>query len=242
MIISHKNKFIWVHTGKAAGTSINILLSSICGEKDITLGVGSDYKAKELAENLGINLERNNYKKFYNCNPKEMLKILKGEKIVNPKYKFHQGIEEIKRLLPRDKFENYFKFAVLRNPYETIISHYFWTLRGSNLTKLDFKNYVTTNFKNIIDNNRKIFMIGNELGVDKLLIYENLEDDLTKVFKKLDINLDIMKLFKKINTKNYTRKNNESIEYMFKNLDYEIKEIREYCKLEFEYYNFKELK
>ena len=236
MIISHLNKFIWVHTGKAAGTSVNILLSSICGDKDITLGVGSDEKAKELAEKLDIKLERNNYKKLYNSTPKQMIQILKGEKVLNSKYKFHQGISEIKSFLPRKEFENYFKFAILRNPYETLVSHYFWTLRGTNLRELSFKEYINSNFKKIIDNNRKIFMIDQEIGVDRLLIYENLETELDEVFKLLNIEQNAVELINKIQTKSYTRKKNETVSHMFKDLNEEKKEIKEYCELEFKFY------
>jgi hypothetical protein len=242
MIISHLNKFIWVHTGKAAGTSVNILLSSICGDKDITLGVGSDEKAKEIAEKLNIKLERNNYKKLYNSNPKQILKILKGEKVLDPKYKFHQGIGEIKSFLPKEEFENYFKFAILRNPYETLVSHYFWTRRGANLTELSFKDFINSNFKRIINNNRKIFMIDREIGVDKLLIYENLEAELNEVFEILKIDSNTINLLNKIQTKSHTRKKNETVEYMFKDLNKEKKEIQEYCDIEFKFGNSKNLK
>ena len=41
MILSHKHQFIFIKTNKTAGTSIEIALSSICGEDDIITPIHS---------------------------------------------------------------------------------------------------------------------------------------------------------------------------------------------------------
>lgn len=49
-------------------------------------------------------------------------------------------------------------------------------------------------------------MIDQEIGVDRLLIYENLETELDEVFKLLNIEQNPVELLNKIQTKIYTRK------------------------------------
>ena len=48
MIISHKHKFIFVRPRKTAGTTMQNVLSTICGEEDIiTAGYNDGKKRKE---------------------------------------------------------------------------------------------------------------------------------------------------------------------------------------------------
>lgn len=55
MIISHKHKFIFVKTKKTAGTSIETLLASICGEEDIIKEISEEeFRKKNLVYHLKI--------------------------------------------------------------------------------------------------------------------------------------------------------------------------------------------
>jgi hypothetical protein len=42
MIISHKHKFIFIKPQKTAGTSVELMLSRICGDKDVITPLGFD--------------------------------------------------------------------------------------------------------------------------------------------------------------------------------------------------------
>ena len=49
MIISHRHKFIFVKTKKTAGTSIETLLASVCGEEDVITEISEE---EERIKNL----------------------------------------------------------------------------------------------------------------------------------------------------------------------------------------------
>jgi len=42
MIVSHKYKYIFLKTNKTAGTSVEIALSSYCGDEDIIAGIAKE--------------------------------------------------------------------------------------------------------------------------------------------------------------------------------------------------------
>ena len=42
MIISHKNKFIFLKPKKVAGTSMEIFLSQFCGDNDVITQIGTE--------------------------------------------------------------------------------------------------------------------------------------------------------------------------------------------------------
>ena len=103
MIISHKHKFIFIHTNKCAGTSVEVSLSSICGSDDIigpvTLeNLPPDYKHPE-------NYDKN-------------------------KFEDTMKAKDIKSNIPIDCWKEYTKFSVVRNPWERMVSAWFWQTRN----------------------------------------------------------------------------------------------------------------
>lgn len=54
MIISHKHKFIYFKSCKAAGTSIEVFLSAYCGEDDIITNIGEPTADWHVARNGGV--------------------------------------------------------------------------------------------------------------------------------------------------------------------------------------------
>lgn len=99
MIISHKYKYIFIKPVKVASTSIEISLAKHCGDKDIITPI-TKY-SKVFDEDKYIHPIQNSLK-FYN----------------------HIQPNEIKKKIEKKIWNNYFKFTVVRNPWDQVVSRF----------------------------------------------------------------------------------------------------------------------
>lgn len=180
MIISHKYKFIFIKTNKTAGTSLEVFLSGVCDEKDILTPVWPPANG-HIARN---------YKGLWNPIPE----ILGRRKTDRPYLfknllhfnKFHSHIPavEVARRVDWKTWNSYFKFCVERNPWDKTLSHYHM-LSGRSSAPLSLDQYLANNhlclnYPNYCDST-------NQIIVDKVLKYENLNQELGLIFSKLSI-------------------------------------------------------
>jgi len=163
MIISHKHKFIFIHSNKCAGTSLEVSLASVCGDDDIigpvTLeGLSDDYKHP-------INYDKD-------------------------KFEDTMSAKEIKDNIPLKYWNEYFKFSVIRNPWDRIISAWHWQTRGLPPHSIAHINplhkFLTTEPLNPISISRQL-EVDEKLCTDYIIRYENLDEDYKKVCNMLKI-------------------------------------------------------
>ena len=163
VLISHKYKFIYIKNEKVAGSSVESFFGKFC------INPKKEYKfddsIKQSIDTFGIVGSR-----------------AKGiEK--NDLWKNHINALTIKRQIGDDKFNTYFKFAIIRNPYDVMVSSYFFQK-----PELSFKEYA----KKRIINNLDRCMINGKNVCDYYIKYENLLEDIVNVCKILNIdNYDI---------------------------------------------------
>ena len=110
MIVSHKYKFIFIKTKKTAGTSLEILLSKFCGDSDIITPISEEDEA--IREQRGYKTAQN-YK----------VELESGETV---ELYSHASAELIKKAVGEEIWASYYKFCFERNPWEKIISFYYW--------------------------------------------------------------------------------------------------------------------
>jgi hypothetical protein len=171
MLISHVRKFIYLKTYKTAGTSVEIYFEPWCIEPGINT---PDRHFREAEESQwGVVGTRG---------------FPKGT------WYHHMPAEQIRDLVGQELWDQYFKFCVVRNPFDMLVSH-FWYNVASPVRELlkhaDF-SVVRRTFAEWIrlaelPLNRTIYTIGDKAVPDYFIRFENLSADLEQVCHRLNI-------------------------------------------------------
>jgi hypothetical protein len=168
MLISHQKKFIFIHIYKNAGTSINDALMPYT---------------------------------FYNPTHSLIYKMCKKIRIPLPfaldpqPLPGHSTTSELIRVLGREKFDSYFSFAIVRNPWDWQVSLYSFVLRRPmhpqhDLTSRfkDFEEYLRWRCSEDVHFQKDFICApdGSQL-IDFIGRYENLDREFTAICEHIGI-------------------------------------------------------
>jgi hypothetical protein len=224
MLISHKHKFIFVKNYKSAGTSVE------------------EYFRKFIVPE-GIN-------PWYRTGSGKKIKLVFKDGIIGPYdtnkkqgitddvewFAYHMPAQEIYNKIGEQTWNNYFKFSIIRNPFDFLISNYFWS-RYKSLSKKEKKNYSrllseldidqeAINFKtyvkymySVFQVNKTIFgqdicMVNNAYSMDDVIRFETLEQDIVRISNTLKLPIDLKSL---PNKKGNIRPREATLEKMYDN-------------------------
>jgi hypothetical protein len=179
MLVSHRKKFIFVKTGKTAGTSVEVFFEKYCfPENEWIFSHARDEYINPLSGIVGYRGAGKDDVKFYNHMPASKLRTEIGE----------------------DIWEHYFKFTIIRNPFDKMVSAFFHFEKSQNPDKYSmdnltdiqrFRNWVSDGGK-ILD--RDIYLINGKVAVDYFIRFESLKEDIETVCQKLQLDYDLADL------------------------------------------------
>jgi sulfotransferase famil protein len=186
MIVSHEHKFIFLKTKKTAGTSIELALSALCGDRDVITPL------TEIDEALRANGRGAQNWRLHGWwgSPRPFFKR-RFLKFTAEDYGFynHMPAEQARALLDDDTaWRGYFKFAFDRNPWDRQVSFYHHRYRREE-TPPPFASFIKGDARARI-NNYEIYSIGGDVAVDFVGRYERLEEDLKHALGQVGLNLD----------------------------------------------------
>lgn len=209
MLISYKHKFIFIHNYKVAGISINIALRS--------------YSINNPTKCLFVNkfLEKSGVFGF------QLNRIIRKIPVI---YSFdeHDSAINIKKKLPQEIWDNYFKFGIVRNPWDWQVSLYHYILERKKhwaheeVKKCsDFNDYIESGkFKIGHPSQNHFFTNENgDLMVDYIAKFETLEDDFKTICNRIGIINELPHLNKSQRDdyrKYYNAKTKQLVEEYFK--------------------------
>lgn len=103
----------------------------------------------------------------------------------------HATARQARRVLGKDIFDNYYKFAVERNPWDRQVSLYMhreWKKKNKSPDfDKDMKSFFYRSTEYVKLNNWSIYGIGQDVVVDRVLRYENLTSELDSLRQALGI-------------------------------------------------------
>lgn len=163
VLVSHRHKFIYIKNAKVAGTSIEAYFEPYCLDPDVPYEVTESRETS--VTNHGIVASRGmGHGASKTCHA-------------------HLSAAELRGLVPA-VFDSYFKFAVVRNPFDMMVSRYYFRRQRDPTNDISFREYCLA--WNEDDNYNRISISGRP-AMNYIMRYEHLQEDLETVCKHLGI-------------------------------------------------------
>lgn len=163
MIVSHRHGYVFVKTAKTAGTSVEIALSASCGPEDVITEIAEE--DEQLRLDLGYRGPQNN------LSPSG-----------DPVFFNHMSLVEARERIDVD---GYFTFCFERNPWDRVISQYYWATRARP-NPPSLSDFLRSDAVLILRRRGlELYTVDGEVAVDRICRYEQLEDDLNRVYEEL---------------------------------------------------------
>ncbi len=180
MILSHKHKFIFIKTQKTAGTSIEIALSRICGQRDIIAPISMEDEKHRC--DLGYRGSQNYVLRPKLRSRKDLLNLI----LFKQRKTFYNHIPavQIKELIGRNIWDNYYKFCFERNPFDKIISWYYWN--GGKTKYPSIMDFMKAGKAGEIKG-FDLYTINSLIVVDKVYKYEELSAAMLDITERLNL-------------------------------------------------------
>lgn len=229
-IIFQKEKLIFCKGLKNAGTSFEIALSKYCDKKDVIGWI--EKEDEKVRNNLGFKSPQNNlYSKFelFKKSKKSFLLSI-NDKRIKHKFTNHMPLSLIKKELGNNYFDLFKNIAIVRNPYDYIVSYYFYSIKERN-HNYSLSEWVQQN-PQVLSMYRKLYFIDDEDAVHFYIRYENFEEDINKLVSEHKFLENLYETFSNIKTKNEIKpKNIDSMKMIS-----DTKGLAEVINFYFEYY------
>jgi hypothetical protein len=167
VIVSHRHRFIFLKTRKTAGTSLELALARVCGPDDVITSLNPRDEEARRAQGLPgpQNVESPPlHRKAFNHMPARMAREAVGAEV----------------------WDGYYRFAIERNPWDAVVSAYYWSFRESEAPP--FEEWVVDGDQ--VDNlakNAGIYRLQGEIAVHRVIRYESLDAEVAEVWAHLGL-------------------------------------------------------
>jgi len=171
MLISHRYKFIFIKTKKTAGTSLEIALSRYLGPGDVITHITPEDEV--LRQQWGGCGPQHYYLPLTRLNGKDWQQWLRSGQ--RPYFYNHMPASEISRYVSQDVWQHYFKFCFERNPWDKVVSWYFWEHKEEPRPGLEAFIQAGRARDLAAEGGSSLYTLDGKLAVDKVYRYEDMQ-------------------------------------------------------------------
>jgi hypothetical protein len=201
MIVSHRHKFIFLKTRKTAGTSLEIALSKYCGPEDVLAPINFDEAMRKELSGRGA---QNYAKPAWKMSPGQLYRYFRrGEQVQF--FTEHMTAVAARKRLGAKVWDAYFKFTIVRNPFDRMLSRYFWTMKARPDNRADWHIENLDQFlrykAECVNENWLIYTQGDRLLVDDAVRFESFEADLARISARIGLDHNVYEDMKSIRAK-----------------------------------------
>lgn len=100
----------------------------------------------------------------------------------------HASSNQIRNLFGENIFKEYFVFMNVRNPFDRVVSFFHFLKYKGNARSANFSREFRKSIR--VPSYSKYCMLGGEYILDDYIKLESLNDDITRIFKKLNLAVD----------------------------------------------------
>jgi hypothetical protein len=239
MILLTDPKLLFLKPQKVAGTSFEIALSKFADENAILTPILEEDEKIRL--NLGFrgpqNFMLSNFERFT-----MLFKRTPKDKRYPRRLKFFEHISAklVRQRLRPDIWSESYKVSIIRNPYDFIVSRYFYQEGGKKkivYSPDDFENFCFKNKK--FNRNINKYFIGKEQIIDLYLRYETINDDIKKLENKFIQLKGLADLFSQIKSKGQYRPKDITTKEIYSKSPRAQKFVAEKYRFEIETFGYK---
>lgn len=181
VMVSHTHEFIFLKSTKTAGTSIEMMLEPLCGPPRADVPEAT----RARVSRQGIVGRRVLGRSMH-------VKLLQklGFGLVTD-WRNHMTAAEIKAALGTEKWKRYRKIASVRDPFDRAVSSFHWQESVMGLPEDEDFATVRARFTDWVartrpDSDRDILFLDGAFVGDLVIRFENLADDLQKIYTMFD--------------------------------------------------------
>lgn len=194
LVISKKHKYIFFHLPKNAGVSISKTL--INQEKSLKIKRYFSYVCRKLLK------KKDNF--YFSLSDKELIF-----------FNSHITCYNFFDIFNKKVFNDYFKFAVIRNPWDRMVSRYFYSKKiDSKFKNFSFEDFINFDLeKNMHVLNQYEFCTKDKVNfcLDKIIKFENINDDFNQISSIIFGNKNLLNHSNKTDHSDYREYYNDNL-------------------------------
>jgi hypothetical protein len=239
MIILHEPGIIFLKSRKTAGSSLEIALSAFAGEDDvitpIDFGGPDDTRRAELGYPGAQNYRKPVHGLFTRPTWRDWRYFLQGKPL--RKHHDHSTARRVRRHLPRMQWHRYSKISVVRNPWDYMVSSYYWAHRNRESLP-SFQSWCLENNR-LMNRNHRQYFIGGQCVIDHFIRFEHLVKDLRNLEERFPALRGVADIFSGMSAKKGVRpKTGPNLDEFYRDAPQVDQLIRKRCRFEVETFGY----